>query len=284
MSYIQASCLYIVATPIGNLQDISARAIETLSDVDVICCEDTRHSKRLLEHFSIKGKLQSLHDHNEKDKSALIVQWLASGQSIALISDAGTPLISDPGCYLVNCVKEAGFDVIPIPGACAIIAALSASGLPTDRFYFEGFIPAKSSNRKARFESLKEFEHTWIYYESPHRITDSLKDLQTVLGGERIICFAREITKTFETIKKDSIENILQLMHDDHNQTKGEFVIMVQGIVVDKSQENEAAIALLRLLIDEKIPLKTAAKIAAEHCYDKKNKLYKLTLSWQDEH
>ena len=282
MSYIQASCLYIVATPIGNLQDMSARAIETLSNVDIICCEDTRHSKRLLDHFSINAKLQSLHDHNEKDKSARIVEWLQSGQSIALISDAGTPLISDPGCFLVNCVKEAGFEVIPVPGACAIIAALSASGLPTDRFYFEGFVPAKSSNRKARFEALKEYEHTWIFYESPHRISDSLKDLQTVLGGQRTICFAREITKTFETIKKDSIENILQLMHDDHNQTKGEFVIMVQGIVVDKSEENEEAIALLRLLIDENIPLKTAAKIAAAHCNDKKNKLYKLALSWQD--
>ncbi|BCE01469.1 16S rRNA (cytidine(1402)-2'-O)-methyltransferase [Marinicellulosiphila megalodicopiae] len=283
MSYIQASCLYIVATPIGNLQDMSARAIEVLSQVDIICCEDTRHSKRLLEHFSIKGQLQSLHDHNEKDKSAQIVAWLESGQSIALISDAGTPLISDPGCFLVTCVKEAGFEVYPIPGACAIIAALSVSGLPTDRFYFEGFVPAKSSNRVARFESLKDFEHTWVYYESPHRIQDSLKDLQKVLGPQHTICFARELTKTFETIKKDSIENILKLMDEDRNQTKGEFVIMVQGATCAKSEDDNESEMLLKLLIDENIPLKTAAKIAAQHCGEKKNKLYKLALSWQED-
>jgi len=282
MSYIQASCLYIVATPIGNLQDMSSRAIDTLQSVDIICCEDTRHSKKLLEHFNIKGKLQSLHDHNEKEKSSQIVSWLETGQSVALISDAGTPLISDPGCFLVSCVKTAGFNVIPVPGACAIITALSASGLPTDRFHFEGFVPAKSNNRQSCFSSLKEYEHTWIFYESPHRIIDSLTDLQATLGKERIICFARELTKTFETIKKDTIENILTFMKHDSNQTKGEFVIMVQGATAQKSDENQAAIELLKSLINENISLKSASKIVAEHYGEKKNKLYKLALSWQE--
>ena len=238
MSVIEASTLYIVATPIGNLGDISQRAIDVFKQVDLVCAEDTRHSRKLMQHLDVEVKQQSLHDHNEKDKAQLIINWLQQGQSIALISDAGTPLISDPGYHLVNLARQAGVKVVPVPGACALISALSASGLPTDRFHFEGFVNAKTHARQASFTELAQLAHTWVYYESTHRILDSLKDLHNVLG-ERTICVARELTKTFESFYHGSITEVISTLEQDHNQRKGEFVVMVAG--AEKAQHSSEA-------------------------------------------
>lgn len=193
--------LYIVPTPIGNLADITQRAIEVLSNVDIIAAEDTRHTGKLLSHFNIQTKTFALHDHNEQQKAQVLVEKLLSGQSIALVSDAGTPLISDPGYHLVTKCRQAGVRVVPLPGACAVITALSASGLPSDRFSFEGFLPPKSKGRKDKFLEIASVERTCIFYESPHRILDSLQDMLDVLGSEREVVLARELTKTFETIQ-----------------------------------------------------------------------------------
>lgn len=193
--------LYIVPTPIGNLGDITERAVQVLSQVDLIAAEDTRHTGRLLSHLNISTRTFALHDHNEQQKAQVLAEKLSQGQSIALVSDAGTPLISDPGYHLVNQCRAAGLRVVPLPGACAVIAALSASGLPSDRFSFEGFLPPKSKGRRDKFLELAKVERTCIFYESPHRIMDSLDDMLAILGEERQVVLARELTKTFETIQ-----------------------------------------------------------------------------------
>lgn len=227
--------LYIVPTPIGNLDDISQRCLAVLSEADLIACEDTRHSSRLLDHYSIKTPLTALHDHNERGKSDWIVSRLEEGTSIALISDAGTPLISDPGYHLVNKVREAGFRVSPLPGACAAITALSASGLPTDQFTFVGFLPAKSGQKKGKLQELVAETATLIFYESPHRILATLEDMRDVLG-EREVVLAREITKTYETFLNGSFDELLDALNNDSNQQRGEMVLMVSG--ADKREVN----------------------------------------------
>jgi len=230
--------LYIVPTPIGNLEDITQRSLTVLSEVDLIACEDTRHSHRLLDHYSIKTPLTAMHDHNERGKAEWLVTQLSEGKDIALISDAGTPLISDPGFHLVNKVRDAGFNVVPLPGACAAITALSASGLPTDEFRFVGFLPAKSSQRKSSMEVLLSETSTLIFYESPHRILNTLEDLLSVLGDRRIV-LARELTKTFETFLCDSVSEVIQIMKQDSNQQRGEMVLLVDG--AEKSAKTELA-------------------------------------------
>jgi len=228
--------LYIVPTPIGNLEDITQRSLKLLNEVDLIACEDTRHSHRLLDHYSIKTALTAMHDHNERGKADWLVTQLSEGKDIALISDAGTPLISDPGFHLVNKVRDAGFKVVPLPGACAAIAALSASGLPTDEFRFVGFLPAKSSQRKSSMEALLSETSTLIFYESPHRILNTLEDLESVMGDRRIVV-ARELTKTFETFLCASVSDVIQEMKADSNQQRGEMVLLVHG--AEKSAKTE---------------------------------------------
>ena len=222
------TALYIVPTPIGNLEDITQRSLSVLSEVDLIACEDTRHSGRLLSHYAIKTSLTALHQHNERQKAEWIVSQLEQGKSIALISDAGTPLISDPGYFLVAQVRASGFAVIPLPGACAAITALSASGLATDRFTFEGFLPAKSGPKKSRLEGMLKDTATLIFYESPHRIIATLNDMSEVFGDRKMV-LARELTKTFETFLEGSIAEVLALVEGDPNQQKGEMVLMVAG-------------------------------------------------------
>lgn len=267
--------LYIVPTPIGNLGDITQRAIEVLSRVDVIAAEDTRHTGRLLSHFNIPTKTYALHDHNEQQKAQVLVDRLLQGQSIALVSDAGTPLISDPGYHLVNKCRQAGVKVVPLPGACAFVTALSASGLPSDRFSFEGFLPAKSKGRQDKFKEIERAERTCIFYESPHRIMDSLRDMLTVLGPERIVVLARELTKTFETIQGMPLGDLIPWIEEDDNRKRGEMVLLIHGYREDVKDEIPAeALRLLTLLVAE-LPLKKAASIVAETHGLKKNTLYK---------
>ena len=272
--------LYIVATPIGNLQDITQRALDTFAQVDLIAAEDTRHSGLLLSHYGIKKPFFALHDHNEQEKAHILVEKLKQGSNIALISDAGTPLISDPGFHLVRQCREAGIRVVPLPGACAAITALCASGIASDRFCFEGFLPAKSKARKDKLENIAEEDRTLIFYESTHRILDTLEDMQSVLGGERYIVLAREITKTWETITGNTIKNLREWLLEDPNRTKGEMVLIVEG--KPKSDNNDEispqAVKALELIAEE-LPLKKAAAIVAELYGYKKNALYQFGLA-----
>ena len=272
--------LYIVATPIGNLQDITQRALETFAQVDLIAAEDTRHSGLLLSHYGIKKPFFALHDHNEQEKAHILVEKLKQGSNIALISDAGTPLISDPGFHLVRQCREANIRVVPLPGACAAITALCASGIASDRFCFEGFLPAKSKARKDKLENIAEEDRTLIFYESTHRILDTLEDMQSVLGEERYIVLAREITKTWETITGNTIKNLREWLLEDPNRTKGEMVLIVEG--KPKSDNNDEispqAVKALELIAEE-LPLKKAASIVAELYGYKKNALYQFGLA-----
>lgn len=270
--------LYIVATPIGHLADLSARAIETLRQVDLIAAEDTRNAARLLSTYQITTTVTACHDHNESFKLTQLLDKLQRGQSIALISDAGTPLISDPGYRLVRAAHEAGIRVIPIPGACAAIAALSASGLASDRFSFEGFLPAKSHARRQTLNSLVSDSRTLIFYEAPHRIIDSLQDMVEIFGSTREVTFAREITKTFETIKKSTMQELLDFVKDDPNQQKGEMVLVVAGANSDDQLPDQSKTdALLQRLLKD-LPVKTAAQLAADLTGLKKNELYQRAL------
>ena len=272
--------LYIVATPIGNLQDITQRALETFSHVDLIAAEDTRHSGLLLSHYGIKKPFFALHDHNEQEKAHILVEKLKQGSHIALISDAGTPLISDPGFHLVRQCREAGIRVVPLPGACAAITALCASGIASDRFCFEGFLPAKSKARKDKLENIAEEDRTLIFYESTHRILDTLEDMQSMLGEERYIVLAREITKTWETITGNTIKNLREWLLEDPNRTKGEMVLIVEGKPKSDNNEEISPQAVKALeLITEELPLKKAAAIVAELYGYKKNALYQLGLA-----
>ncbi|MBY8243801.1 16S rRNA (cytidine(1402)-2'-O)-methyltransferase [Vibrio fluvialis] len=267
--------LYIVPTPIGNLGDITQRALDVLSSVDVIAAEDTRHSGKLLAHFNIQTKTFALHDHNEQQKAQVLVEKLLAGQSIALVSDAGTPLISDPGYHLVTQCRQAGVKVVPLPGACAVITALSASGLPSDRFSFEGFLPDKSKGRKDKFMEIAKAERTCIFYESPHRITESLQDMLDVLGPERQVVLARELTKTFETIQGMPLGELIEWIEADDNRRRGEMVLLIHGYR-DSAEDvlPEEALRTLGILTKE-LPLKKAAAMTAEIYNLKKNALYK---------
>ena len=267
-------CLYVVATPIGNLGDFSPRAVEVLQRVDLIAVEDTRHSGRLLQHFAIKTPMQALHEHNERKLADSLLQRIENGQTVALISDAGTPLLSDPGYHLVRLAREKGIRVIPIPGASALIAALSVAGLPTDRFRFEGFLPAKRGARQQQLETLKQESLTLVFYESPHRIEDTLADMQVILGADRPTVLARELTKTFETIRSGTLAELSQWVAEDANQRKGEIVVLVQGAPsLDQDDLNPEAERILKILLQQ-LPLKQAAALSAEITGVRKKKLY----------
>ena len=280
MSDTTPASLYIVATPIGNLSDMSQRAIETLQSVDVIAAEDTRHSGILLQHFSIKTPSVSLHDHNELQRSELLLARLQQGESVALISDAGTPLISDPGYKLVSLVREHGIRVIPVPGSCAVITALSASGLPSDRFSFEGFLPSKQGARQQTLEALVDESRTMIFYDAPRRIQGTLADMVATFGGERKACIARELTKLHETITTKPLEELLIWVSDDDNQKKGECVVLVEGVKQQKDSSETEVNRVLSLLLKE-LPVKKAAAITSSLLEVSKNTAYDMALKLQ---
>lgn len=274
--------LYVVATPIGNLDDISARALRILREVAFIAAEDTRHSQRLLQHFGINTPLQACHEHNEREQGGRFLTRLLAGDDVALISDAGTPLISDPGFHLVRQARAAGVRVVPVPGPSAVIAALSAAGLPSDRFIFEGFLPAKAAGRRARLEALREEPRTLIFYEAPHRLLESLEALRDTLGAERQVVLARELTKTFETLKGLPVGELCEWVRGDANQQRGECVLLVAGWQAPEGDESVSAEALrvLDLLLAE-LPVKRAAALAAEITGVRKNLLYQVALQRQ---
>ena len=255
---------------------MTPRAVSVLSQVDVIAAEDTRHSRRLMNHFGIDTPLIPCHDFNERQQAQSIIQRMRQGESVALISDAGTPLISDPGFFLVRSVREAGFAVVPVPGACAYIAALSVSGLPTDRFCFEGFLPAKSAARRKRLDALATFPATWGVYESPHRIMELMADLVAVIGPERYITVAREITKTFETILVGSVAEVLAVMESDSNQQRGEFVVLLEGYKAQASEVIEPQVCQMLVRLMEELPIKRAAAVVADLTGVRKKDLYEL--------
>ncbi|WKW32135.1 16S rRNA (cytidine(1402)-2'-O)-methyltransferase [Pseudomonas viridiflava] len=276
--------LYVVATPIGNLDDMSVRALKVLREVTLIAAEDTRHSSRLMQHFGISTPLAACHEHNERDEGSRFITRLLAGDDVALISDAGTPLISDPGYHLVRQARAAGITVVPVPGACALIAALSAAGLPSDRFIFEGFLPAKAVGRKARLEQVKKEPRTLIFYEAPHRILECLQDMEQVFGADRPALLAREITKTFETLKGLPLGELRAFVEADSNQQRGECVVLVAGWTPPEDEDVIGAEArrILDLLLEE-MPLKRAAALAAEITGVRKNLLYQVALDKQKE-
>ncbi len=276
--FVEPGTLYIVATPIGNLSDLSQRAIEVLTQVDIIACEDTRHTGKLLSAFSIKNKTMSLHDHNERQRQDQVASMLQEGKTIALVSDAGTPLISDPGFHLVRHCRSLGLNVSPIPGACAAISALSVAGLPTDRFSFEGFLPSRSGARQATLQALVDEPRTMVFYDAPRRAIDTVRDIVATLGGERYIVIARELTKTFETIHSDTAEKFLEWLEQDANQLKGEMVLIIEGYKAKENEISAEVINTLKLLLAEMKPKKACA-IAAEIYGVKKNALYEVALS-----
>jgi 16S rRNA (cytidine1402-2'-O)-methyltransferase len=263
MTATTAGTLHVVATPIGNLGDISARAREVLASVDAICAEDTRHTRPLLQALGIDRPLIALHDHNEDEASWKLVERLRAGESFALVSDAGTPLVSDPGYRFVRAARAAGIRVSPIPGPCAAIAALSVAGIPSDRFCFEGFLPAKGAARRERLAALVAEPRTLVFYESAHRIEEALADLVAVFGGDREAVLARELTKMFETVLGDPLADLAAKVAADPNQRKGEFVIVVRGSVDDadaKLREGQRIYTLLSAHLKPSV----AAKLAAE--------------------
>lgn len=273
--------LYVVATPIGNLADISLRALAILKQVDLIAAEDTRHVRLLLEHYGINNKVQAFHQHNEDKATAKLLEQLRSGLTIALVSDAGTPLISDPGLPLIRKIKEEGLIVIPIPGACALVTALSAAGLPVTKFCFEGFLPRTSAARKALFGEKLPATTTWAFYESSHRILATLQDMAAVLPLDREIVIARELTKVHETILKTNLGNALEQIEQDGNMRKGEFVVVVAGAEKTNKQEGHISPQQLQILtiLMRECSTKTAVELAAELTGARKKLLYQAALS-----
>ncbi|BFM10830.1 16S rRNA (cytidine(1402)-2'-O)-methyltransferase [Simiduia litorea] len=266
--------LYVVATPIGNLGDMVPRAVETLQTVQLIAAEDTRHSAKLLEHFHIKTPLLAYHDHSDSKRTQYLIDKLLAGESIALISDAGTPLVSDPGYQLVAAAQAAGVRVVPIPGACALIAALAASGLASDRFSFEGFLPAKQVARQKRLAELVSNTGTVIFYEAPHRILESLQDLVVVFGADRPVVVARELTKTFETFLTGSAADVLAKVTADSNQQRGEIVLLVQGAPKSEAASLDTESTRIMALLAAELPPKKASALAEEITGVKKKALY----------
>ena len=271
--------LYIVATPIGNRDDITVRALNILQSVDTILAEDTRHSMQLLTLLGIKKPLMSLHAHNEANKSELIIAALEQGKSFALISDAGTPLISDPGYPLVHLAQSHGITVVPVPGPCAVIAALSAAGVPCDTFSFFGFLPAKQTARRSKLEAMRTIEHTLVVYESTHRILDSIDDIEAVFGEHCELVLAKELTKTFERFVSGNCASVKAWLQAEPGHCKGEFVLIIPPRIEEQGLTNKTN-NLLTLLLKE-LPLKQAVKIAAQLTMENKNELYKIALDLQ---
>ena len=276
MSQIEKGSLYIVATPIGNTDDITERARQVLAAVDAIAAEDTRDSRRLLQHLGIDTPLFALHEHNETQQAETVIRRLQEGESIALVSDAGTPLISDPGYPLVHQARLAGVRVVPVPGASSVLAALSCSGLPTDRFVFEGFLPAKAGARQKRLSELASDSRTHIFFEAPHRITDCLLDLQTVFGADRQAVLARELTKTYETFLAGTVSELLAQVQADSNQQRGEMVLVLAGNT--RATGMDAAAEKIFFTLLEELPLKQASQLAARITGIGKNVFYQAGL------
>ncbi len=277
----KSGVLYVVATPIGNLEDISLRALEVLKAVSLIAAEDTRHSRKLLAHFGIAGRLFALHEHNEQDVTGKLLKMLLGGADVALVSDAGTPLISDPGFYLVRAARQAGIRVAPLPGPSACIAALSVAGLPTDRFVFEGFLPVRTVARSQRLRELATEMRTLVFYESSHRIRECLTDMAECMGSDRQATVARELTKTFETVRDGTLAGLVDWVQADSNQQKGEFVVILQGAPARDAELDADAEQVLTVLMAE-LPLKQAASLAAKITGLPKNRLYEAGLVIKD--
>lgn len=276
----ESGTLFVVATPIGNLGDMSARALEQLGSADLVLAEDTRHTRRLLEQFNLDRPLRSLHEHNERKQVDAIIALLAQGQSIALVSDAGTPLISDPGYVLVRAARTAGIRISAAPGPCAAIVALSISGLPTDRFVFEGFLPARQQARLKQLEGLSAEARTLVFYESSHRIVDSLRAMSVAFGAERPAVVARELTKAFETLYDGTLQEVTEAVDQDPNGCRGEFVVVVEGKPKTDTPAESVSLdvtALLRRLLDE-LPVKRAARVVADLTGHSRNDLYQKAL------
>lgn len=275
--------LFVVATPIGNLDDISRRAIEVLRTVDVVLAEDTRHSRRLLDRFKIKTKITAFHEHNEAQMNDAVIAKLDSGLDVAIISDAGTPLINDPGFQLVRSAHRHGVQVIPIPGPSAVLAALSACGLPTDRFLFEGFLPARREARRRRLETLARAPQTLVVLESPHRVLAALGDMVEIFGASRTGAVAKELTKVFETVRMDTLAALHAWLGERAERQKGEFVILVAGADnAGGASEADAHRDLLKALLEE-LPLKTAVRLAAGITGASRNRLYAIALALRGE-
>ena len=270
--------LYVVATPIGNMDDVSSRMRHTLATVSKIAAEDTRRTKRLLSHIGVDTPCFSFHDHNERQKLDWLVQLLESGESIALVSDAGTPLISDPGYPLVTELRQRKMKIVAIPGPCALVAALSIAGLPSDRFIFEGFLPSKSGARLIKLESISSETATSIFYESSHRIKACISDMALAFGIDRHVVIARELTKTFETVLDASVGELVEVLENDLNQSKGEFVVMVRGAEKKNNGLCEKS-KILAVKLSEYLPKKQASKIVAEIHKEKKNLIYQYLLT-----
>ncbi len=272
------SGLYVVATPIGNLGDMVPRAVEVLQAADLVAAEDTRHSAPLLKHFGIDTPMLAYHDHSDQRALSRIEQCIESGGSVALISDAGTPLISDPGYRLVRHAHEQGWAVVPVPGASAAIAALSVAGLPTDRFLFEGFLPARAAGRQARLEELATETATLVFYEAPHRVLDTLGDMRDLLGEQRVAVLARELTKTFETLLRAPLAELVARVEADSNQSRGEIVLLVEGAET-RSGDITPEIARMLELLSETLPPRQAAGLVADAFGLRKKLLYEHLIS-----
>ncbi len=269
--------LYIVATPIGNLKDITLRALEVLESVDWIGCEDTRHSRPLLQHYGINKPLISVHDHNEQAKAEQLLAKLLAGESGALISDAGTPLISDPGYILVKYLRQNNINVVPLPGASAIICALSAAGMPTDRFTFEGFLPARTQKKINVLAGLLDEARTMVFYESPHRFIATLNTMAEMFGSTRKITVAKELTKQFERFVSGSFTEVIQQFSENNDWLRGEFAIIVSGNKLEKKPQEEFE-PLMLLLIEQNLPVKQIAEIVAKFYKIKKKIVYQKVL------
>jgi 16S rRNA (cytidine1402-2'-O)-methyltransferase len=272
--------LYVVATPIGNLADVTQRAVDTLRSVDTVFAEDTRHAAVLLAHHAIRAPLAALHEHNEREAARAVCRLLAAGKDVALVSDAGTPAISDPGAIAVAAARAAGFAVVPIPGASAAVAALSVAGMPGP-YAFVGFLPAKSAARRNALGTWRAFPHTLVFYEAPHRIVDCVEDLAAVLGGERAVVLARELTKVFETVHACRLGEARAWLEADQDRQRGEFVVLVSGATASEAAARaEEGERVLRLLLEE-LPVKSAARLAAGITGARKNDLYAKALEIQ---
>lgn len=272
--------LWVMATPIGNLRDVTLRALDVLGSVEWLAAEDTRRSRQLLEHYSLRARTISLHEYNEAQRIPRLLRLLDSGYGVALVSDAGTPLLSDPGCRLVAAAHEHGIRVVPIPGPSSLTAALSSAGISADRFVFEGFLPAKATARRKLFDSLVQQEMPTVFFESPHRLLDSLRDLLASCQAERTVVVARELTKVHETLLRGSLADVVARVEHDVNQQRGEFVVIVAGKEVKRGEDDSAAVdveGVLRSLLKE-LPLKQAVRLAAEITGSRRNKLYQRAL------
>ncbi|MBO1927206.1 16S rRNA (cytidine(1402)-2'-O)-methyltransferase [Thiomicrorhabdus sp. 6S2-11] len=275
--------LYVVATPIGNLADISERAIQTLTSVNWVAAEDTRHSKPLLQHFAINQSLISLHEHNEAARSEQLLQKLLAGENGALVSDAGTPLINDPGFVLVKRLREAGVRVVPIPGPSAVITALCAAGLPTDSFSYQGFLPAKSNKRKLRLQQLLADSATLVFYESPHRLLATLADMLELFGAEREIAVARELSKQYEQFVSGTLQEVHDFFKENSDKVRGEFVLMLKGADLEKDEVQSTEFdPMINAMLKQNLPVKQISEIIADVLSVKKKQVYQRVLELKD--